>query len=922
MKKVVISLFIILVSTNIAYTHSQIDSIVPEPRQGYVRALYSSMFTLYDEHKIYLDPQHPAEFAAYELNEELRKRDLDTFEIESWNPEDTLVSGIVLGVADDFLNRLFEHIPDQRVYISKNYPGEEGYILDVMPMQLMIAGSDKAGLHYGINTLFQIVDQNPNTNAIFACRIVDAPEFPNRWFRYSTNVQVPENIPPAKEIWQTAADYKLNGVALADGKLNRASSLIQLYYDSLLSLQKFADDRFLEFIPCIMSFGYSGSLLFFDPNLASGIPVRNQKFVIENDTARVVPHKDVSLPNPGFEDHEGNDFSGFRFIDGPGEVSFADEEVKRSGNASIRFENFPESEHGHGRVIYETPVEPFTMYHVSGWVKTENLYPPSSFNSTAIKDGFYCSRYIPTVPSTTDGWERIDFTFNTFDKDTMLIYWGVWGAESGRIWLDDLIVEEIPFVNLLRREGTPLNVSHQYQDISCTEGVDYDTLRDPLLGRNRWLGDYDSYHTPPTFRIKEDGNIKNGDTLLMSYYHTVIIRYSQVMITMSDPKVYNIVEREFKVLDSLLDADTYFMQHDEIRVLNWDYGDQKRNITPAEILADNVNKCVDIIEEVAPDSDYWILTDMFDEYHNAKPDYGYFVNGDLTGSADMIPKSIGMMNWNGREKDSIVHKSLNFFEEKGFRQMSAPFYDNDENHIRRWKEWAQHVQNFKGMMYTTWGNNYNYLKHFAEYAWNHAPYIYHYPPSQFRKDPRLTFTIKGDSYDAGWKLDNVQVLYRTKPNNRFTSQIVVMEGQHPKDLKLDLPDDAEWVQYYITARDNRGWHTRCPYGDTVYFELGELPTGVKDNNEKSGLRIFEIYPNPAQAQTIINIEWSAFQSGKYMVTITDIFGREIYKKQLYADKNKILTQRIDLPESFPGVYFLRINSRNNSVSKKFVITDY
>ncbi len=68
------------------------------------------------------------------------------------------------------------------------------------------------------------------------------------------------------------------------------------------------------------------------------------------------------------------------------------------------------------------------------------------------------------------------------------------------------------------------------------------------------------------------------------------------MISTTEPKTYEIIEREFKILDSLLKPRTYFMNHDEIRIMNWDWGDQQYGTTPAMLLARNVNKCVDIIK--------------------------------------------------------------------------------------------------------------------------------------------------------------------------------------------------------------------------------------------------------------------------------------------------------------------------------------
>ena len=56
----------------------------------------------------------------------------------------------------------------------------------------------------------------------------------------------------------------------------------------------------------------------------------------------------------------------------------------------------------------------------------------------------------------TQDWTEHHVIFNSQDKDLVTLYFGVWGAESGDLWWDDAAVEEVAFVNLVRRDGCPL----------------------------------------------------------------------------------------------------------------------------------------------------------------------------------------------------------------------------------------------------------------------------------------------------------------------------------------------------------------------------------------------------------------------------------------------------------------------------------
>jgi len=896
-----LSIFFILSSFH-SPAQTDFSLIHPQPRQAYSR-FTSAVFEPTPAYPIYLMPERPMHGTAAELNAFLRAKGKDTLEIRMYAPADSMQPGIFIGVCSEEINAMLAAIDDQELVVTPAFPGPEGYAIDVLPSRMLINASDEAGLAYALNTLTQMLYPDENWFGLEGCRIVDAPELPIRWFYYPTNILVGDNVTAAKALWSEALTYRLNGVHLADSKFSRPTTLPRRYLDSLASLRDWARDRRLEIIPSVMPFGYSNSILFHNPDLASGLPVRQQKFVIAADTARVVPRVDVALPNGGFEQHTGDNFPGFLFIDQPGKISFADTQVKRSGAVSVRMENFAahSPEHGHGRVSYWTPVQPFTQYHVSAWVKTEDLRPASSINLFVLSNAGYSLAYNDfDIPATTD-WMKIDYTINTLEADTIGLYCGVWGAESGRIWWDDLAFEECAFVNLIRREGAPLTVAHPRLAIVYTEGADFDTLRDARMGMHRWPGNYEKWHTPPTLHTAKGGMLNGGDTILVSYYHAVVINDGQVAATMSHPEVYDILDREFALLDSVLGADRYFMQHDEIRTMNWDAGDRARGLTPAEILADNVGKCTAIIEKHHPGAEVWVWSDMFDAHHNAVEGPYYLVNGDLRGSADMIANDIGMVNWNGRE--GIVQNSLDFFAQRGFRQISAPYYDNDERQIRRWREWTRGVPDFHGMMYTTWQRRYDHLEPFGDYAWTHAPHIYHTPAWGLPPGDRvlLRTRIRGDRWDPDWELSAAAIHWRTAPGEPFQETAFSATPGQLEDVWLDIPVDASWLQWYVTASDNRGWTSRVPFADTMYYELGDIATALGGTPAPAGMHL-ALYPQPLRQDADVMLEWRTPDGEPAIFELADLLGRTVLSRDLPSSGPRLRTTRIALPHLAAGVY--------------------
>ncbi|MBE0645738.1 MAG: hypothetical protein IH600_16785 [Bacteroidetes bacterium] len=906
MRWLILTVTLLFAAASRAGAQTDFSMLHPQPRQAYYR-FFSAVYEPNPGQHIFLDPAQPMHGAAAVINAFLREKGKDTLAVNLYEEADSLESGVFIGVRSEVVNRILASMPDQRVQVTVDFPGPEGYVFDAIPWRILINGSDEAGLFYGVDTFLKLLYPTPGWWGLEACRIVDKPEFTIRWFYHSTNVLVGNNITAAKSLWDRALRSRLNGVHLTDYKFTTISTQPKRYYDSLAALRDYARDRRLEVIPGVMPIGYSNSLLFHNPNLASGLPVRQQKLVIEADTARLVPWIDVTLPNGGFEQHNGDNFPGYRFIDSPGQLSFADTQVKHSGTVSVRFENFAQysPQYGNGRVSYWTRVHPFTEYHVSAWVKTENLQPASSANISVLSNaGYNLSFNDISLPATAD-WRKIDFTFNSLEADTVGIYWGVWGAKSGRIWWDDLVFEETAFVNLIRRDGAPLTLAHPLLAIVYTEGRDFDTLRDARMGMLSYAGNYDMWHTPPTLRVRPGGILKNGDTVLASYYHAVVIHGSQVTCTMSDPEVYDILDREFRVLDSVLHATTYFMQHDEIRTMNWDAGDETRSLSPAAILADNVARCRAIIEKYRPGADVLVWTDMFDEYHNAVKGPYYLVRGDLRGSADMIANDVGMVNWNGR--DGIVQNSLGFFADRGFRQISAPYYDQDEQQIRRWKEWTRDTPAFRGMMYTTWAQKYSHIEPFGDYAWNHAPFIYHTPPYAIQAGADMNFItiIRGDPWDAAWSLTDARIHFRTQPGDAFSEYPFTVQLGQITDVMVPIPSGATWLQWYVTASDNRGWTTRIPFADTLYYELGDVATAIGDVAQPSAT-VLQCYPQPAAAGAPLRVQWHVPGATDTVLRVYDLLGREVHAQTLHASTSGLTISVVHLPATLHGVYIARV----------------
>jgi len=537
---------------------------------------------------------------------------------------------------------------------------------------------------------------------MFPVSLCRGKDYPYRWVYVSRSLRRDSDVADIKGIVKTASEHGLNGMVLSAG-LDRLDRQPRDYFEKLEQIKQTCNQYNIEIIPIIFSVGYGGSILACDRNLAAGIPVKDALFVVKDERASHVAEPDVKIVNAGFEEYDGDRLTGYGFHDKPGEVSFVDKSIFKSGKASLRFENFGKYEHGHARVMQELKVRPHRCYKLSCWVKTEQLEPKGSFRITILSpDGRNLAPMDPAVPSTTN-WKQVVMGFNSLGCDTARVYIGVWGGKSGRFWIDDIQIEEVGLLNILRRPGTPVTVRSEKTGTIYAEGKDFAEITDPRLN-------FRFDHDPPVIKILPAGRIKKGERLRVSYYHGIAINRGQVSACMSEPKVYEIWKKQAGLIHEHLAPEKYLLSMDEIRAGGACMACKERNITMAQILGDCITKQVKIIREVNQDSEVLTWSDMLDPNHNAHDNY-YLVEGDFTNSWKYVPKDLIILCWYYNKRN----ESLKFFSSLGFRTLAGAYYDGDTlENPTGWLRVIERTPRACGIMYTTWQNKYELLASFGD----------------------------------------------------------------------------------------------------------------------------------------------------------------------------------------------------------------
>jgi hypothetical protein len=293
--------------------------------------------------------------------------------------------------------------------------------------------------------------------------------------------------------------------------------------------------------------------------------------------------------------------------------------------------------------------------------------------------------------------------FNSWYADRIQFAFGVFDGVKGKVWVDDVQVEEVGLMNVIRRDGAPLTVRDEATGTVYEEGQDFAAISDPNL-------DFLWTHPMPSIRLLPGGRIHDGARLRVSYYHGTTIYDDQTPACPSDPKVHEIWKQQFPLIEKYLAPKRYFLDIDEVRALNRDESCLHRKMAASAILGDMVQWLYDQVHAINPKAQVVVWSDMFDPYHNSVKRY-FLVNGSLENTWTYLPKNMEIMCWYFEKR----RQSLDFFSSHGFKTFaSADFEAGGLKNAARWLEALDTTPGATGIMYTTWSNKYGLLAPFAD----------------------------------------------------------------------------------------------------------------------------------------------------------------------------------------------------------------
>ena len=518
----------------------------------------------------------------------------------------------------------------------------------------------------------------------------DAARFQKRWLFVWRDLTKPEEVDRMIARFPRAAAAGYNGVVFS---WNIAPS-------RAATLRETAKQYKLDLVAIVMGNAH-------DRNYTEGVLAQDALFVAHDQTATLQPDNPTRILNGDFEDTRGNHFNGWSMQDDEGVTTFADRDVVHGGKTSLRMENIGKNQFNHCRLSQPLKLQPHRQYRISFWLKTEGLVPTDPEVKMLTANARQSISFQSFHSEPTQGWKQYDLVFNSLENHEGRLYLGSWSGKTGKVWWDDLTVQEIALVNVLRRPGCPVTVRGEDGTV-FEEERDFKPIVDPML--NPWH----PWHEPPAIKLASGTRIKQGARLRVSFYHPLIVYQDRVTSCLSEPKIFQDWRTEVQQADQLSHPTAFLMSHDELRVINQCALCQSKHLTPGELLAWNVKQAARIIRAVRPDAEIWVWNDMFDPLHNAVEHY-YAVNGPLTGSWNGLDKDVGIVNWHG----GLKGKNCKFFSDLGLRQILSGYYDSDEDGsaVADWESRTENVPGIVGAMYTTWEDKYDAMDAWAKKAW-------------------------------------------------------------------------------------------------------------------------------------------------------------------------------------------------------------
>ncbi len=161
-----------------------------------------------------------ADNAVSALNSWLVNHDQAPLAVKTRAEEPLLQGSIILATKSCAEYEFDSLLNAANVPMTDKYPGPEGYVLDITPNYILVAGHDSSGVFYGVQSLLQLFENSSGNNLseLRSVTVVDYPDMPLRsafYGFYLNAMQQDAHVDRASLDFDRLARYKFNMIDLA-----------------------------------------------------------------------------------------------------------------------------------------------------------------------------------------------------------------------------------------------------------------------------------------------------------------------------------------------------------------------------------------------------------------------------------------------------------------------------------------------------------------------------------------------------------------------------------------------------------------------------------------------------------------------------------------------------------------------------------
>ncbi len=259
---------------------AQVPQLIPQPRE-FQATSQPFRVTTQLEIVLLIPNTRDDRFAAEVLQNELKVDTGQEFPIIAAQAPPTDRPAIVLGYASSPVMGAWL----KRQNMAVQPLGDQGYVLDVEPNQILVAGKDSAGLFYGVQTLRQLIVGEGQDARILGVRVSDWPALLYRGTQVDMSRGPVPNLNYLKRIVRAIAEFKMNQLYMymEDSFRLEGQPLVGLLSDTLTrddwrDLVSYAAHYHVDIIPATEGCGHLHKVLRFEEY--SGIAERPHGHVL------------------------------------------------------------------------------------------------------------------------------------------------------------------------------------------------------------------------------------------------------------------------------------------------------------------------------------------------------------------------------------------------------------------------------------------------------------------------------------------------------------------------------------------------------------------------------------------------------------------------------------------------------------------